>query len=370
MGENMANFSPDESLSLFQLSLFRTELCRLKAGTSYCSLGERCQYSHCLSWHRRNPFLFPYRPLLCPNTRFWTESKRMKVKTWCRRGRHCMFAHTKEEQMYHPLVYKTQVCRDWPGCNKPFCPFAHGLSELRDPDSFPLGSMEGPEIVEESIRDLVGEDKIRQDFERKFREREVNEKVLRNLKETLKKKVKAFEIFIFVFRQDASMVIGSVSNDILSTEELYNENFHHQIPRYEKWLEILCDGLVAIPLLQFGGLDGSQTSATSRSSPLSNSSCSSSSLLLESRAGLEEVNKHVDYKNHPPLPGSHDSSCTAPFLRHSSPAEDNSLELYDDNYLALMLAGESQTRSAGGDQASLQFDYLLDNQLLSFITKD
>lgn len=110
-------------LSLVQLSLFRTELCRQKTSSSNCPLRENCPNSHCLSWHRRNPLSYPYRSMLCPNTKFWTEAKRMKVKTWCKRGRSCLFAHTKEEQMYHPTVYKTQVCRDWPGCSKPFCPF-------------------------------------------------------------------------------------------------------------------------------------------------------------------------------------------------------------------------------------------------------
>eukprot|EP01055_Gregarina_sp_Pseudo9_P005736 Gregarina_sp_Pseudo_9__5735@NODE_837_length_2146_cov_156_884670_g785_i0_p1_GENE_NODE_837_length_2146_cov_156_884670_g785_i0NODE_837_length_2146_cov_156_884670_g785_i0_p1_ORF_typecomplete_len365_score29_22zfCCCH/PF00642_24/0_014zfCCCH/PF00642_24/1_1zfCCCH/PF00642_24/43zfCCCH_3/PF15663_5/2_2zfCCCH_3/PF15663_5/0_011zfCCCH_2/PF14608_6/14zfCCCH_2/PF14608_6/4_4zfCCCH_2/PF14608_6/0_14DUF3363/PF11843_8/0_089_NODE_837_length_2146_cov_156_884670_g785_i09832077 len=364
MGENMVNFSPDESLSLFQLSLFRTELCRLKAGTSYCSLGERCQYSHCLSWHRRNPFLFPYRPLLCPNTRFWTESKRMKVKTWCRRGRHCMFAHTKEEQMYHPLVYKTQVCRDWPGCNKPFCPFAHGLSELRDPDSFPLGSMEGPEIVEESIRDLVGEDKIRQDFERKFREREMNEKVLRNLKESIKKKIKSYDVFMFIFRQDASMVVGNVSSDILSTEELYDENFYQPVQSVERRLEILCDGLIAVPLLHLG--DQGCGLLPSLSSPLN--LVANSGLPTESRSSLGG--------------GSHTVACDKSLGSTTDTFYSSSGKSVIDGSHSPACSDELQSVPQNGnnqdpllspslmDSSILRLDYLLNDQLLSFITKD
>jgi len=113
-------------------------------------LRENCIDSHCLSWHRRNPFLYSYRPMLCPNTKFWTtEEKRMKVKTWCRRGRMCMFSHTKEEQMYHPLIYKTQICRDYPeNCFKPFCPFAHGLKQLKTPSHDLIQLIQGPEVIE------------------------------------------------------------------------------------------------------------------------------------------------------------------------------------------------------------------------------
>jgi len=63
-----------------------------------------------------------------------------------------MFAHTKEEQMYHPLVYKTQLCRDWPKCNKHFCPFSHGLSELRNPDGLDFRCLQGPELLEKPMR--------------------------------------------------------------------------------------------------------------------------------------------------------------------------------------------------------------------------
>ncbi|EZG70714.1 hypothetical protein GNI_054300 [Gregarina niphandrodes] len=155
-----------------QLSVFRTEICKAKAATSFCVLKENCCDSHCLSWHRRNPFLYPYRPLLCPNTRFWTEAKRMKVRTWCKRGRLCLFAHTKEEQMYHPLVYKTQVCRDYPRCDKPYCPFAHGLHELRDPEQIDIPLLQGPEIVEDHVAQIIGEDRILNEFLKAAKDRE------------------------------------------------------------------------------------------------------------------------------------------------------------------------------------------------------
>jgi len=79
----------------------------------------------------------------------------MRVTNHCHRGRMCMFSHTKEEQMYHPLVYKTQLCRDWPSCNKHFCPFSHGLCELRNPDSLDFRCIQGPELLEKPIRLLT-----------------------------------------------------------------------------------------------------------------------------------------------------------------------------------------------------------------------
>lgn len=33
--------------------------------------------------------------------------------------------------MYHPFVYKTQLCRDHPKCEKAYCPFAHDLEDMR-----------------------------------------------------------------------------------------------------------------------------------------------------------------------------------------------------------------------------------------------
>lgn len=59
----------------------------------------------------------------------------MKVTNQCKTGRRCEFAHTKEEQMYHPVIYKTKICREWPNCTKYFCPFAHGVDDIRKPDS-------------------------------------------------------------------------------------------------------------------------------------------------------------------------------------------------------------------------------------------
>uniref|UniRef100_A0A0G4I6L4 C3H1-type domain-containing protein n=1 Tax=Chromera velia CCMP2878 TaxID=1169474 RepID=A0A0G4I6L4_9ALVE len=67
----------------------------------------------------------------------------MRVHNHCKRGRLCMYSHSKEEQMFHPTVYKTQPCRDFPNCPRYYCPFAHGPEELRTEIHFQ--TLQGPE---------------------------------------------------------------------------------------------------------------------------------------------------------------------------------------------------------------------------------
>merc|ERR1712070_16323 len=77
--------------------------------------------------------LFAYRPVMCSELTFKSSDGKLTVKNECKKGRKCPYAHTKEEQMYHPSLYKTQMCRQYPECDKTFCPFAHGVYELRFP---------------------------------------------------------------------------------------------------------------------------------------------------------------------------------------------------------------------------------------------
>ncbi|CEL93282.1 unnamed protein product [Vitrella brassicaformis CCMP3155] len=78
-----------------------------------------------------------------------TEKGKMRVKNFCRRGRMCMYSHSKEEQMFHPLTYKTKLCRDFMSsgaCPRYFCPFAHGDQELRVNVDFKV--LQGPEVLD------------------------------------------------------------------------------------------------------------------------------------------------------------------------------------------------------------------------------
>lgn len=90
-----------------------------------------CRHSHSISWQRRNPYRYLYSPNLCPDIEFIRRNSRMTLVKRCTRGRTCPYAHSKEEELYHPMVYKTKLCRIYPNCRRHFCPFAHTSEELR-----------------------------------------------------------------------------------------------------------------------------------------------------------------------------------------------------------------------------------------------
>lgn len=106
-----------------EILLFRTQPCVHKALKRECVNGDDCSHSHCVSWCRRSPSEYSYSPNLCPFVIFRQEQNRTRVKNFCNLGRSCPYSHTKEEQMYHPVVYKTKICRAWPNCKRVYCPF-------------------------------------------------------------------------------------------------------------------------------------------------------------------------------------------------------------------------------------------------------
>ena len=82
----------------------------------------RCNKAGCASGSRRQrcPWLNK-RPLPSP------------AQGFCVRGDACGFAHGVFEVHLHPSRYRTQLCKDGPGCHRPVCFFAHRLDELRTP---------------------------------------------------------------------------------------------------------------------------------------------------------------------------------------------------------------------------------------------
>lgn len=116
-----------------ELASFRTQPCVHRALKRACPHNDDCFNSHCLSWCRRNPYDIYYKARLCPFVVFRREDTQTRVKNFCNRRRFCPYAHTKEEQMYHPAVYKTKLCRVHPRCSRIYCPFAHGVQEMRRP---------------------------------------------------------------------------------------------------------------------------------------------------------------------------------------------------------------------------------------------
>jgi hypothetical protein len=82
---------------------------------------------------RRDPRRFAYCGTACPDFR----------KGSCRRGDACEFAHGVFECWLHPARYRTQSCKDGPGCTRRVCFFAHLPGELRAPTD-PFGRSASP----------------------------------------------------------------------------------------------------------------------------------------------------------------------------------------------------------------------------------
>lgn len=112
------------------LAKFRTKLCERLLATGSCAFGEKCQYSH-TDRPRRNPHKVTYAPRLCPNC------------DNCPKGAECDFAHTRDEELFHPAVYKTSPCPGGATCSGYYCPYAHNNDELRAREGNTSGSSGG-----------------------------------------------------------------------------------------------------------------------------------------------------------------------------------------------------------------------------------
>ncbi|KAK2196744.1 bifunctional RING finger protein Unkempt-like/Zinc finger [Babesia duncani] len=139
-------------LSEEDLERFRTKVCTL-ASSMKCDFGvERCNYSHNLYWARRCPFylrdstILRYIPACCPDVELGESTT--VLRNTCPRGNNCSFAHSWEEINYHPLVYKTEICKDYRlgKCKTYYCHLVHGLAEFRVPREFVLPKKRGLEI--------------------------------------------------------------------------------------------------------------------------------------------------------------------------------------------------------------------------------
>ncbi|XP_953963.1 uncharacterized protein TA05800 [Theileria annulata] len=141
-------------LSEEDLERFRTKVCTL-ASSMKCDFGvERCNYSHNLYWARRCPFylrdssILRYIPQCCPDVELGEGTT--VIRNSCPRGNNCSFAHSYEEIHYHPLVYKTEVCKDYRlgKCKTYYCHLVHGLAEYRVPKQYVLPKKVGLDIPE------------------------------------------------------------------------------------------------------------------------------------------------------------------------------------------------------------------------------
>jgi len=149
-----ADFWRNEQL----LNIFKTKPCQRLANAGVCQWKSQCQFSHCSDWPRRQPRRHRYSTTVCPSLVAGAASSPdglANPRTHCAAGLTCPYAHSKEEVLFHPDLFKTQLCEEHGNsrstkrsrCHRYYCPFAHGNQELRT-------SSMTPEDREECLRAL------------------------------------------------------------------------------------------------------------------------------------------------------------------------------------------------------------------------
>jgi serine/threonine protein kinase len=78
------------------------------------------------------------------------------IRAFSRNGKNCNHAHSREEILYHPSVYKTSMCESW-SCSRYYCPFAHSMDELVTKPP-PFDPHADPTLEEQRLRQLNLED--------------------------------------------------------------------------------------------------------------------------------------------------------------------------------------------------------------------
>lgn len=145
-------------LSTDDLVKFRTRFCERFLQFGECNFGGKCQYSHNMTWRRRSPQKYLYEPRLCENIVWLVGENGLRRQTVsnCHNGKNCKFAHSREEILYHPLIYKTVMCEDIT-CGKFYCPFAHSMEEL-------LPAAESPDYIRRCLLDASSIDESDSDL--------------------------------------------------------------------------------------------------------------------------------------------------------------------------------------------------------------
>jgi len=103
-----------------KLQKYKTDLCQRMLRSGTCRYGLQCDFAHDKLELRRNLQQHWYYGQKCP-------------KENCEENE-CRYAHNEIELMYHPHIFKTQLCHSiafGPCLKKHYCPFAHGPEELR-----------------------------------------------------------------------------------------------------------------------------------------------------------------------------------------------------------------------------------------------
>jgi len=103
-----------------KLQKYKTVLCQRMLRSGTCRYGLQCDFAHDKLELRRNLQQHWYYGQKC-------------TKESCE-DNECRYAHNDMELLYHPHIFKTQLCHSiafGPCLKKHYCPFAHGPEELR-----------------------------------------------------------------------------------------------------------------------------------------------------------------------------------------------------------------------------------------------
>jgi hypothetical protein len=141
--DELRSFIPSPRKEKFNLATYRTSAC--------VGFPQDCACDG-LNYHtemeRRRDNTASYFPVPCPSIKVhgsWHEPSLIGLK--CVQSHHarssdpwnCMFSHTLMEVMYHPLIYKSKLCRAFEqnGICKfgSQCAHAHGKKEMRTPST-------------------------------------------------------------------------------------------------------------------------------------------------------------------------------------------------------------------------------------------
>ena len=103
------------------------------ASNNYVCKGlQKCQHYHQEGSNRRPVFgpneVISYLPAPCQGGLPVKESG----ITTCAEGDKCLYAHTQNEILYHPLIYRTIKCELKPSCQQDFCPYFHNSLDERN----------------------------------------------------------------------------------------------------------------------------------------------------------------------------------------------------------------------------------------------
>eukprot|EP00775_Hariotina_reticulata_P008647 gene8647-8828_t len=99
----------------------------------YASVDDRIVFYKTLNCHK----MFVHDWSACPYKHKGEKARRRCLLEYTYSGKICPEMKEMFEYWMHPQKYRTTMCKDAPGCKRPFCFFAHNDQELRDPEDLP-----------------------------------------------------------------------------------------------------------------------------------------------------------------------------------------------------------------------------------------